>query len=106
MGRLLIWSEPVLDIDTSSLRPEVEVKPSPPYAGKAGPLDIAGLGLPAGSAVANAARRTLSVNGATLSLAGSTAATFNELFAKPQGKQGVFSAGEELGRISLVAESQ
>jgi uncharacterized Zn-binding protein involved in type VI secretion len=105
-GGQLIWSAPILDIDTGSLRPEVEVKPSPPYAGKAGPLDIASLSLPPGSTAANPGRRTLAINGAPLAIAGSTAATLNEVFAKPQGKDNVFSAAEPLGRITLVAESQ
>jgi hypothetical protein len=104
-GGQLIWSAPVLDLDAGSLRPEVEVKPSPPYAGKAGPLDIASLSLPPGSTAANPKRRTLAVSGAPLALTDSTAATFNEVFAKPQRRDRVFSAGEVLGRITFVATS-
>jgi hypothetical protein len=104
-GGQVIWSAPVLDLDNTSLRPEVEVKPSPPYAGKAGPLDIASLSLPPGSTAPNPGRRTLTVSGAPLALTDSTAATFNEVFAKPQGRDHVFSAGEVLGRVSFLATS-
>lgn len=102
-GGQLIWSAPVLDLDTGFLRPEVEVKPSPPYAGKAGPFDIASLSLPPGSTAADPGRRTLAISGAPLAISGSTAATLNEVFAKPQGKDDVFSAGEVLGRIAFEA---
>ncbi len=105
-GGQVIWSEPILDLDTAALSPEVEVKPSPPYAGKAGQLAIAALALPTGATAANPTRRTLSINGGALTLTESTAATFNEVFAKPQGREGVFAAGEPLGRISILAETQ
>ncbi len=105
-GGQVVWAEPVLDLDTSAFRPEVEVKPSPPYAGKAGPLAVAALGLPAGSTAADPARRTLSVTGGTLALTDTTAALLNEVFAKPQDRENVFEAGEVLGRISFVAETQ
>lgn len=105
-GGQVIWSAPILDLDAGSLTPEVEVKPSPPYVGKAGLLSIASLALPPGSTAADPARRTLAASSAPLTLSDSTAATFNEVFAKPQGKQGVFAAGEALGRISFFAKTQ
>jgi hypothetical protein len=105
-GGQVFWSEPVLDLDGKALSPEVEVKPSPPYVGKAGQLAVASLDLGAGTTAANPRARTLTVTGAALTLPDSTAALFNEVFAKPQGKEGVFAAGETLGRISFVAEAQ
>ncbi|HET9199194.1 MAG TPA: hypothetical protein VFN92_13190 [Solirubrobacterales bacterium] len=105
-GGQVIWAEPILDLDGAALRPEVEVKPSPPYAGKAGPLAIAALSLPVGSTVIDPTRRTLAINGGSLLLTDSTAAIFNEVFAKPQEKQNVFAAGEPLGRISFLAQTQ
>jgi hypothetical protein len=105
-GGQVIWRESVLDLGNSSLSPEVEVKPSPPYAGKAGQLTVATLDLGAGSTAANPGPRTLVVEGAALTLPDSTAALFNQVFAKPQGKESVFGAGEALGRISFVAEAQ
>jgi hypothetical protein len=105
-GGQVIWWEPILDLDLDALVPEVEVKPSPPYAGKAGPVGIALLGLSPTSIGANPGRRTLTISGGTLALTASTAATFEEVFARPQGKKGIFSAGETLGRISFTAEAQ
>lgn len=105
-GGQVFWGEPVLDLGGKVLSPEVEVKPSPPYAGKAGQLPVANLDLGAGATVANPDPRTLTVTGAALTLPDSTAALFNEVFAKPQGKENVFAAGETLGRISFVAETQ
>ena len=105
-GGQVIWHDPVLDLGGKGLSPEVEVKPSPPYAGKAGQLAVATLNLAAGTTAANPGPRTLTVTGAALSLPDATAALFNEVFAKPQGKEKVFAAAETLGRISFVAEAQ
>lgn len=105
-GGQVIWSESLVDLGSRSLSPEVEVKPSPPYVGKAGLLAIATLDLEAGATAENPGPRTLAVDGAGLNLSESTAATFNEVFAKPQGKKGVFATGELLGRLSFLAETQ
>ena len=105
-GGQVIWRESKVDLGGRALSPEVEVKPSPPYAGKAGSLAVSVLDLAAGSTSANPGRRTLAVTGAALTLPESTAALFNEVFAKPQKKQNIFFAGEILGRISFVAEAQ
>jgi hypothetical protein len=105
-GGQVIWHDPVLDLGAKVLSPEVEVKPSPPYAGKAGQLAVAALDLGTGTAGANPGSRTLTVAGAALFLPDATADLFNEVFARPQGKERVFSAGETLGRISFVAEAQ
>jgi hypothetical protein len=102
-GGQVIWADSALDLEGGALTPEVEVKPSPPYAGKAGPLGVAALALPLGSIATDPPRRTLTVNGGVLALSESTAATFNEVFAKPQGKAGVFAAGEALGQVSFTA---
>ncbi|HVD40504.1 MAG TPA: hypothetical protein VNC16_05820 [Solirubrobacterales bacterium] len=92
-GGQVIWKEPVLDLDSSVVFPREREA-------------VAGLSLGAGSTEANPGARTLAATGATLTLNDSTAATFNDGFAKPQGKQGVFNAGEILGRISFVADAQ
>lgn len=105
-GGQVIWHDPVLDLDGKALSPEVEVKPSPPYVGKAGQLAVATLDLGAGTTAANPGTRTLTVTGAALTLPDATAALFNEAFAKPQGKEKVFAPGEPLGRISFLAETQ
>lgn len=105
-GGQVIWWEPILDLDSDAFVPEVEVKPSPPYAGKAGALGIATVALPPTTIGANPSRRTLTVSGGILALTASAAATFEEVFARPQGRKDVFSAGEALGRISFTAEAQ
>lgn len=104
-GGQLFWGESRLELATHFLSPEVEVQPSPPYGGKLGPLPVAALAL-AGPALANPRARTIAVNGAALTLEASTAATLNEIFAKPQGKDGVFAAGEPLGSVSFTAQGQ
>ncbi|HEX6781258.1 MAG TPA: hypothetical protein VF125_04425 [Solirubrobacterales bacterium] len=102
----VIWREPRVDLGEASFGPEVDVEPSPPFAGKAGLLTVAALDLAGGTTATNPAQRTLTVSGAPLILPESTAALFNEVFAKPQKKENVFSAGEILGRLSFVAEAQ
>jgi hypothetical protein len=66
-------------------------------------VSVAALTLP-GPALADAKARTVSVAGATLALDPGTAAAFNEVFAKPQGKSSVFAAGEALGSVSFTAQ--
>jgi hypothetical protein len=105
-GGQVLWHDPVVDLGGKAFSPEVEVKPSPPYAGKAGQLAVANLDLGAGTTAASSGPRTLTVTAAALTLPDATAALFNEAFAKPQGKENVFAAGETLGRVSFVAEAQ
>lgn len=105
-GGQVIWRESRIDFDARALIPDVEVLPSPPYAGKAGQLPAAALDLDTGAPVANSNSRTLTVAGATLTLSDPTAALFDGVFAKNQGKQGSFHGGEILGRLSFVAEAQ
>jgi hypothetical protein len=104
-GGQVIWSDPDLDFATGSFEPEAEVKPAPPYAGKLGPIEVASLSS-AAQAVVDPGRRTIGLSGAVLSLGAATAATLNEVFAKPQGKDGIFAAGESLGRLSFVSQGQ
>jgi hypothetical protein len=104
-GGQVFWARTRLDLAASAALPEVEVKPSPPYAGKLDRLAVATFAL-AAPAVAEPRARTVSVSGAALTLDAATAATFNEVFAEPQGKDGVFTAGEALGTLSFVAQGQ
>jgi hypothetical protein len=104
-GGQVFWREPWLDLGGKSFNAEVDAEPAPPYGGKVGRVSVAPLTLP-GPAVADARARTVSVAGASLALDAATAQTFNEVFAKPQGKDGVFSAGEGLGSVSFTAQGQ
>jgi hypothetical protein len=105
-GGQVIWSEPVVDLDAGALSAGVDVEPAPPYAGKVGPLSIAALQLAIASRSASPKKRTVTVADAPLTLDSGTAATFNEVFARPQGKDGVFAPGEALGRLSFTAQAQ
>jgi hypothetical protein len=103
-GGQVFWKEATLDLSAKALAAEVEVLPSPPYVGKAGRVGVAAMG--AGSVVADPRARTVTVNGTGLSLDAGTAALFNEVFARPQGKDAVFVAGEAVGSVSFVAVGQ
>ena len=103
-GGQLFWREPWLELGARGLSAEVEAEPSPPYSGKVGRVGVAGL---AGGVVASDPKaRTGGVSGASLSLGASTAAAFNEVFARPQGRDGVFAAGEALGTATFTAQGQ
>jgi hypothetical protein len=104
-GGQAFWAENWLELAAKTLSPEVNVQPSPPYAGKQGRAPISSLAFTV-PVLANARSRTVTVTGAALALAPATATTFNELFAKPQGKDGVFLAGEALGSVSFTAQGQ
>jgi len=105
-GGQVIWRESRIDLDDKALEPEVEVQPSPPYAGKAGRLSVAALLPDTGILAASPGSRTLAMTGAALILPASTAALFDEIFAKNQGKQDTFHGGQTLGRLSFLASAQ
>jgi hypothetical protein len=103
-GGQVFWGEAGLDFATRAFRPEIDIQPSPPYGGKVGKGTVAAFA-PAAPAVANPKARTVAVAG-TLSLDAATATAFNEVFASPQGKSGVFVAGEPVGTLELVGQGQ
>lgn len=105
-GGQVFWAEEWLDLEVGAASPEVNVQPSPPYAGKLGRIPVGALDL-TGVAVASDPRsRAVGVRGAAVAMQPETAQTFNEVFAKPQGKDGVFAAGEPLGSVSFTALGQ
>ena len=102
-GGQVFWHEPWLDLEASVLNGEVDVEPSPPFAGKAGRLTL-GLG---GVAAYAAEPKARTVAGeVSLSLDPAMAQTFDETFARTQAKQGVFAAGEPLGTFSFTVQGQ
>jgi hypothetical protein len=103
-GGQVFWQDGWIDLGAGSLSPELNVQPSPPYAGKVGRTQVAGLGI--GVVSADPGRRAVAVSGSTLSLSGSTAQTFNEVFARPQGKDNIFAAGEAFGTLSFAVQGQ
>jgi hypothetical protein len=105
-GGQVFWAENWLELATGSLSSEVNVLPSPPYGGKVGRQGVATVSLAGAKVGADANARTVTVEGATVTASAETANTFNEVFAKPQGKSNVFTAGETLGSLSFVAQGQ
>ena len=103
-GGQAFWEAPALELTDHALSAEVELRPAPPYPGKLGRVGLAALSVPA--VRSDPAERTVALAGASLGLDAATAQSLEELFAKPQGKAGVFSAGEALGTVSLVAQGQ
>jgi hypothetical protein len=103
-GGQVFWQEPWLDLATKTLSAEVDVEPAPPYAGKAGRIPIAAFSLSGTAVASDPSARTVSVGSIATTLQASTAQTFNEVFAKPQGREGVFEAGEALGTIGFTAQ--
>jgi hypothetical protein len=105
-GGKVTWTDPRLDFGAGNFEPEADVEPAPPYAGKMGPVLVAALGLAGAPVTADPRRRTVSLQGGSLTLGEATAATLNEVFAKPQEKDGIFVAGEPFGAISFTAQGQ
>jgi hypothetical protein len=105
-GGQVFWAEDWLDLGARTAAPEVNVQPSPPFAGKVGRVAVAELGLTGAAVSADPKARTVTVAGVFLTLQAATAQTFNEVFTKQTGKDGVFAAGEALGSMSFVAQGQ
>ncbi len=102
----VFWHESWLELTAKQLSSELEVDPSPPFAGKAGRQPAGGLSLTGATVTANPAARTVTVANAPLTLQPGMAQTFNDAFAKPQGQANVFAAGESLGTVSFTAQGQ
>jgi hypothetical protein len=97
-GGQVFWRELWLDFSTATLSAELEVEPSPPYAGKVGPTPIATLGpVPMSS---DPQKLTISASAVALALSPQAAGALNQAFA--QGAP-VFAPGEPLGSISFSA---
>jgi hypothetical protein len=102
-GGQVFWQDAAFQLANHIASAELNVQPSPPYVGKVEGAPFAGLTLPS-APVANPGPRTVTVANAVLTLDASTAATFNEVFAKPQDRDAVFAAGETLGAVSFTAQ--
>jgi hypothetical protein len=102
-GGQVFWSEGWFDLAAKTYSPELDVEPSPPYGGKQERQGVVALSLAAASVSANPAAQTVTVAGASLSASAATAQLLNDVFAKPQGKSGVFVAGEALGGVGFTA---
>jgi len=98
----LFWQELWLDFGAKSGTSEVDVEPAPSFPGKLGRVGILALG--GGSVASDPAKRTISVQGAALTLTSEGAKELNEAFA--QGEAPVFAPGEAVGQISFQAQAQ
>lgn len=104
-GGQVFWADQWLDPVAGTAAPEIEVLPAPPFSGKLGRQAVTSFSL-SGAAVPNPGKRTITVTAANLALTAEAAQTFNAVFAKPQGRENVFAAGEPLGRASFTAQGQ
>jgi hypothetical protein len=102
-GGQVFWREPLADLDASALSAEVEEEPSPPFAGKVGILPLGQVAIAAYAADAGSSTISGSFG---VAMDPAMAQTFNEMFATPQGKSGIFVAGESLGTVSFAAQGQ
>ncbi|HYH53724.1 MAG TPA: hypothetical protein VD761_06305 [Solirubrobacterales bacterium] len=104
-GGQVFWQNAALGLSSHSASAALDVQPSPPYVGKIESALFASMTLTS-PAVPNPQARTVTIPGASLGLDPVIAATFNEVFAKPKGRDGVFAAGEALGTVSFAAQGQ
>jgi len=95
----VFWHEPWLDLAVHDAAAEVDIEPTPAFAGKIGRIGILGLG--SGTVVSDPATRTISFSAAPASLTAEAAARFNEAFT--QGGPPAFSAGDPVGTVSFSA---
>jgi hypothetical protein len=105
-GGQVFLREAWVELSSGAYSPELELTPSPPYAGKLGRSPVGALSLAGAAVSADPAARTIGVTNATVSLGANLAAAFNDAFAKPLGKSNVFVAGEALGSVSFVAAGE
>ncbi len=95
-----MWFEPAAGLTLA----ETELDPSPPYPGKQGQVGVFALGQ--GQVTSDLASRTITVNGAPLTLTPLSAQDLNEAFSRPQKKGDLFAAGESMGVVSYSAQGQ
>ena len=95
-----IWPE----FGPKTVSAELAIEPASPVTGGLARPSIGTLSLSGASVTPNPTARTVGVSGATVDFTQVTAETFNEAFAKGEGK--VFNAGEALGTVSFVGKGE
>jgi len=100
-GGQIFWRAPWVDLTSGAFEVEAGSESRPGQFDRAPVASLAFAAPP----VADPKLRTVAVSG-SLALDAATAASFNEAFAKPQGKSDVFVAGEALGALSFTAQGQ
>lgn len=97
----VFWSELWFDIDLRSVLAEVDLEPTPAFPGKLG--QVAALAFGTGTVSSEPAARTISLEGAPLTLSAETADAFNRAFAEGAG---YFSPGELIGAVAFTAQGK
>jgi hypothetical protein len=97
----IFWHELWFDLGTRSTLAEVDLEPSPPFAGKLG--QVPNLTIDQSSTSANGTARTIALGPTLVRLTASTADSFNHAFAEGNG---VFQPGEAFAILAFTAESQ
>lgn len=97
----VFWHELWFDVGLHAALAEVNVQPTPAFPGKLGQIPVLSLG--AGVAASDSDARTIALAGVPLTLAGATAATFNQAFAAGEED---FKPGEFIGTLSFAAQGQ
>lgn len=101
-GGQIFWAEQWLDLAARSDSAEADLEPTPSFPGKVGRVGI--FAISGGAFSSDPASRTISLNGAQLTLSGEGAAELNRAFA--QGGAPAFGAGEVVGTFSFAAVGQ
>lgn len=102
-GGQIFFHRPWFELELGSATAELDIEPSPPYAGKVDRAPFAALSLAGATTSANPAARTVAVAGGQLTLSAASADAFNQAFA--EGKP-VFGTGEVFGSIGFTAYGQ
>lgn len=101
-GGQLFWQEQWADLGLKLDTAEADLEPTPAFPGKLGRLGV--FQVAGGAFSAGPAQRTLSLQGAQLSLTPEAADSLNKAFA--QGEAPAFGAGEAVGSFSAIAQGQ
>jgi hypothetical protein len=97
----IFWNEVWLEPALSALSIELDVEPSPPYGGREVQSPL--LELPPGALVDSDPKvRKLSLSSQAVTLSARAAAGLNDAFAKGEA---VFAPGEQIGTLSMIANS-
>jgi hypothetical protein len=103
-GGQISWHEVWFDLGAHQALAEVDIEPTPSFPGKLGQIPIATLA--PGVVSPDPQTRSVSLSGTALALNSQTAVAFNQAFAKPQGMEDVFRAGEAMGSLTFSVHTQ
>lgn len=96
----LFWGQQWLDLSSGSDLVEANLQPSPPYPGKQAQGPLFSLSLAGAQVTPDPIARSVSVQGASLTLTQAAADQLNQLLAAGEG---AFGSGQALGSVSFVA---